>query len=193
MRKVERVVEVLQDGGVIAYPTDTVYGLGCDLLQPKAIERICRIRDLDPRKALLTLICKDISQVARYAHQIDNDVFRLMKKNLPGPFTFILRVGQQLPKTMRNRKGTIGVRIPDHRITQSILELLDRPLLSASLRSKDDVLEYENDPVEIQENFGNLVDLVVDGGIGGRTPSGVIECTGTEALLIREGAFPLRN
>ena len=192
MRKIQRVVETLLEGGVIAYPTDTIYGLGCDLMQPKAIERICRIRKLDPQKALLTLICKDISQVSQYAHQIDNEIFRLMKKNMPGPFTFILRAGNQLPKTLKNRKGTIGVRIPDHKITQAILELLDRPMLSASLRLEDDLLEYENDPVEIEEDFGQLLDMVVDGGVGGRTPSAVIDCTGLEAQVIREGILPLR-
>ncbi|MBK8492518.1 MAG: threonylcarbamoyl-AMP synthase [Saprospirales bacterium] len=191
-RKVQRIVETLQEGGVIAYPTDTIYGLGCDLMQPKAIERIYRIRHLDPQKALLTLICRDISQVAKYAHQIDNEIFRLMKKNLPGPFTFILRASNQLPKTLKNRKGTIGIRIPDHKISQSILELLDGPMLSASLRSDDDLLEYENDPEEIQAHFGHQLDMVVDGGIGGRTPSAVVDCTGEEAHVIREGAVPLR-
>ncbi|MCB9284425.1 MAG: threonylcarbamoyl-AMP synthase [Lewinellaceae bacterium] len=191
-RKILRVIETLKEGGVIAYPTDTIYGLGCDLLQPKAIERIYRIRKLDPQKALLTLICKDISQISHYAHQIDNDIFRLMKKNMPGPFTFILRAGNQLPKTLKNRKGTIGVRIPDHKTTQAILEMLDRPMLSTSLHSEDDLLEYENDPIEIEENFGHLVDMVIDGGIGGRTPSAVIDCTGEEAHVIREGAVPLR-
>ncbi|MBK6621371.1 MAG: threonylcarbamoyl-AMP synthase [Saprospirales bacterium] len=191
-RKIQQVIQVLGAGGVIAYPTDTIYGLGCDLLQPKAIERVCRIRQLDPQKALLTLICKDISQIAGYAHQIDNEVFRLLKKNLPGPFTFILRAGNQLPKTLKNRKGTIGVRMPDHRITQAILEVLQRPMLSATLRSDDYEEEYENDPEEINEHFGNLVDLVIDGGIGGRIPSTVVDCTGDEPSIIREGAGELR-
>lgn len=191
-RKIQQVIQTLHEEGVIIYPTDTIYGLGCDLLQPKAIERIYRIRRLDPQKALLTLICRDISQVAEYAHQIDNEVFRLMKKNMPGPFTFILKAGHKLPKTLRNRKGTIGVRIPDHAITQAILEALGRPMLSASLRSDDDVLEYENDPEEMSENFGKLVDLVIDGGVGSRIPSTVVDCTGDEPLVIREGAGELR-
>ena len=191
-RKIQQVYDTLTDGGVIIYPTDTVYGLGCDVLQPKAIERIYRIRRLDPAKSLLTLICKDISQVAEYAHQIDNEVFRLMKKNTPGPFTFILRAGNKLPKTLRNRKGTIGVRIPEHTITQAILERLGRPMLSASLRSEDDFLEYVIDPEEMDESFGNLVDLVVDGGLGSRNPSAVIDCTGDGPEVIREGTRELR-
>lgn len=191
-RKIQQVIDVLHDAGAIIYPTDTIYGLGCDLMQPKAIDRIYRIRRMDPQKALLTLICQDISQVAQYAHQIDNEVFRLMKKNMPGPFTFILRAGRQLPATLRNRKGTIGVRIPEHKITQAILESLRRPMLSASLRSDDDFLEYENDPEEMQDLFGHQVDLVIDGGMGSRTPSTVIDCTGEEPVVIREGAGELR-
>lgn len=191
-RKIQQVIDVLHDAGAIIYPTDTIYGLGCDLMQPKAIDRIYRIRRMDPQKALLTLICQDISQVAQYAHQIDNEVFRLMKKNMPGPFTFILRAGRQLPATLRNRKGTIGVRIPEHKITQAILESLQRPMLSASLRSDDDFLEYENDPEEMQDLFGHQVDLVIDGGMGSRTPSTVIDCTGEEPVVIREGAGELR-
>jgi tRNA threonylcarbamoyl adenosine modification protein (Sua5/YciO/YrdC/YwlC family) len=191
-RKVQEVANVLQKGGVIAYPTDTVYGLGCDMNQAKAIERICRIRRLDPQKALLTLICSDISQAAQYASQIDNDIFRLMKKNLPGPFTFILRAGHKLPRTLKNRKGTIGVRIPDHKITQAILSFLPTPMLSASLHSEAGMLEYENDPYLIHEQFSNQVDMVVDGGLGGLTHSAVVDCTGDEPQVIREGAIPLR-
>lgn len=191
-RKIQQVTGVLHNAGVIIYPTDTIYGLGCDLMQPKAIDRIYRIRRMDPQKALLTLICQDISQVAQYAHQIDNEVFRLMKKNMPGPFTFILRAGHQLPKTLRNRKGTIGVRIPEHRITQAILESLHVPMLSASLRSDDNFLEYENDPFDMEEIFGHQVDLVIDGGLGSRTPSTVVDCTGEEPVVIREGAGELR-
>jgi len=192
LRKVQQVVQILEDGGVMAYPTDAIYGLACDLLQPRAIERVCRIRQMDPRKALLTLICRDISQVSEYAHQIDNEVFRLMKKNLPGPFTFILRAGYKLPKTLKNRKGTIGVRVPNHRITQSILEVLGRPMLSTSLHSEDELLEYDNDPLDIHDLMENLVDLVIDGGLAGRTPTTVIDCTGDSPLVIREGAGELR-
>ncbi|MBK7408400.1 MAG: threonylcarbamoyl-AMP synthase [Saprospirales bacterium] len=191
-RKVQRIVETLQEGGVIAYPTDTIYGLGCDLMQPKAIERIYRIRHLDPQKALLTLICKGYQSGGQICPSDRQRNFPVDEKNLPGPFTFILRASNQLPKTLKNRKGTIGIRIPDHKISQSILELLDGPMLSASLRSDDDLLEYENDPEEIQAHFGHQLDMVVDGGIGGRTPSAVVDCTGEEAHVIREGAVPLR-
>ena len=191
-RLMQQVIECLQNGGVIIYPTDTIYGLGCDIFNQKALQRVCQIKNIKPAKINLSFICYDLSDISQYAKQVDNRTFKLMKKALPGPFTFILRTGNQLPKTLRNRKGTIGVRIPDHPISQSILDLLEGPMLSASLRSGDDLLEYENDPVEIQENFGSQLDLVVDGGIGGRTPSAVIDCTDGEAHLIREGVIPLR-
>lgn len=192
LRKIQQVVQILEDGGVMAYPTDAIYGLGCDLFQPRAIDRVCRIRQMDPRKALLTLICRDISEVSDYAHQIDNEVFRLMKKNLPGPFTFILRSGYKLPKTLKNRKGTIGVRVPNHRIIHSILEVLGHPILSTSLHSEDELLEYDNDPLDIHDQMENLVDLVIDGGLAGRTPTTVIDCTGDSPLVTRVGAGELR-
>lgn len=192
IRKIQELANILRKGGVIAYPTDTVYGLGCDLNQHKAIERICRIRRLDPEKALLTLICSDISQAAQYASQIDDNVFRLMKKNTPGPFTFILRAGNKLPRTLKNRKGTIGVRIPDHRIAQAIIDTLEGPMLSASLHSEDAFLEYEAEPYLIEEHFGNQVDAVIDGGPGGQIHSAVVDCTGEVPVVIREGAVPLR-
>jgi tRNA threonylcarbamoyl adenosine modification protein (Sua5/YciO/YrdC/YwlC family) len=165
---------------------------GCDINNPKAVEKIYRLRQLDPRKAQLSMICKDISQIATYAQQIDNDVFRMLKRNLPGPFTFVLNAGNRLPKSLHNRKKTIGVRVPDTPIVQAIVDSLDRPILSASMRSDDDILEYEVDPEEIYEQFGKLVDLVIDGGIGKRMPSTVVDCTQGEPLILREGGGQLR-
>ncbi|MBV6652928.1 MAG: threonylcarbamoyl-AMP synthase, partial [Mameliella sp.] len=145
-RKINQAVEVLQAGGVIVYPTDTVYGLGCDIYNAKAVDRICKLRGLDPVKARLSFICKDISQVADYAQQIDNTVFRLMKKNLPGAFTFVLKSNNKVPKMFKNRKRTIGIRIPDNNISKALVETLDRPILTASLKSDDEIMEYFTDP-----------------------------------------------
>lgn len=190
-RKIQKVVECLEQGGIIIYPTDTVYGLGCNIFDNKAVERICRLRNLDPVKARLSFICKDFSQVSEYTHQIDNQIFRLMKKNLPGPFTFVLRSSNQVPKMFKNRKKTVGVRIPDNNIVISIVETLGHPILTASLKSDDEVLEYFTDPQDIYEDFKNQVDIVIDGGIGKNVPSTVVDCTDTEPLIIREGAGTL--
>ncbi|MCO6476051.1 MAG: threonylcarbamoyl-AMP synthase, partial [Phaeodactylibacter sp.] len=166
-RKIRQAVEILDNGGVIIYPTDTVYALGCDINNNKAVDRICKLRGLDSTKAHLSFICQDISQVAEYAQQIDNQVFRLMKKHLPGPFTFVLNSNNQVPKMFKNRKRTIGVRVPDNNICIAIVEALGRPILTASLKSEDEILEYFTDPVDIYEDYKKLVDLVIDGGIGG--------------------------
>lgn len=186
-RKIRQVVETLEEGGIIIYPTDAVYGLGCDIFNQKAVERICWIRKLDPSKAMLSFICKDISQIAEYAHQLDNTVFKLMKRNLPGPFTFILQSNNQVPKLFKNRKRTIGVRIPNNPITLAIVEEFGRPILSASLKEENDVVEYITSPEDFYEEYKNLVNLVVDGGPGRNEPSTVVDCTGTEPVILREG------
>ena len=186
-RRITQVVKLLQEGGVIIYPTDTVYGLGCDIQHPKAVDRICRLRGFKPGRANLTFICRDIQQLANYTHQIDNTVFRLLKRNLPGPFTFILRGNNSLPKLLRNRRKTIGVRIPDNAIAQAIIAELGRPILSSSLKSDDEITEYFTDPTEIHEEFQKLVDAVIDGGTGYNVPSTVVDCTGGEPQIIREG------
>lgn len=190
-RKIQQVVDILANGGVVIYPTDTVYGIGCDITNKKAVERICQLRGLDPNKALLSIICKDISQVAEYAAQIDNEVFRVMKHHLPGPFTFVLKGSNHLPKVLKNRKETIGIRIPDNRIVLALVEQLGRPILTASLKSDDEIAEYFTDPTDIYEDFKKLVDVVIDGGIGGNIPSTVIDCTGNQPLVVREGAGQL--
>ena len=190
-RKINQVVQTLENGGVIIYPTDTVYGLGCDITNTKAVEKICRIRGLDPRKANLTFICKSIGQLAEFTPPISNQVFKLLRRNLPGPFTFILTAGSRVPKVLKNRRKTIGIRIPDNKIAQAILSELGRPILSISLKSDDEILEYFTDPYDINEDLGNQVDLVVDGGIGKNQPSTVVDCTGAEPVVVRQGVGDL--
>ena len=186
-RKILHAVETLESGGVIIYHTDTVYALGCDINDSKAVDRICKLRGLDPHKAHLSLICLDISQVSEYSQQIDNQIFRLMKKHLPGPFTFVINSNNQVPKMFKNRKRTIGIRIPDNNICMALVEELGHPILTASLKSDDEILEYFTDPIDIYEDYKKLVDLVIDGGMGGNVPSTVVDCTGAEPLLLRQG------
>lgn len=191
-RKIDQMVGILEDGGVIIYPTDTVYGIGCDITNKNAVERVARLRGLDPGKALFSFICEDISQVTDYSAQINNDVFRLMKSHLPGPFTFILKANNRTPKILKNRKETIGVRIIDNNIIDALVKGLGRPILTASLKNDDEITEYFTDPIDIHEDYGKLVDAVIDGGIGGNEPSTVIDCTGREPILQRQGAGQLR-
>ncbi len=191
-RYIAQIVKTLEKGGVIIYPTDTVYGIGCDIFNNKAVEKICRLRGLDPVKARLSVICSDIKQISEYAKQIDNETFKLMKRNLPGPFTFVLNSNNKVPKMFKNRKKTIGVRVPDNNIVQAIVEELGRPILTTSLKSDDEILEYFTDAYDIHEDFEKLVDIVVDGGIGGNVASTVVDCTSSEFEVIREGAGELR-
>lgn len=184
-RLVKQVVECLLDGGVIAYPTDTIYGLGCDIFQPKAIEKICRIKNVDPAKAQLSFICRDLSHLSDYTKSIDTPLYRVLKHYLPGPFTFILPASRQVPKILQNKKSTIGLRVPDNEICRHILELLDHPLLSASLPGE--MVEEYTDPDIINEKLGEQVDFVIDGGIGGMIPSTIVDCTTNDWQVIREG------
>jgi len=191
-RKISQVVEVLRKGGIIIYPTDTVYALGCDVFQHKAVERICQLRRLDPAKAMLSCICKDISQIAAYSKPINTPTFKLLRNNLPGPFTFILEANNDIPKLFKNRKNTIGVRIPNHRVPLDLVEELGHPILTASLKSEDDDFEYYTDPSEIYEIYHKLVDIVIDSGPGGAIPSALINCAGSEPEVIREGPDALK-
>ena len=185
-RLIKQVVECLKSGGVIVYPTDTIYGLGCDIFQPKAIEKICQIKNIQPSKAMLSFICRDLSHLSDFTKPIDTPIYRTLKSHLPGPFTFILPASKQVPKLLQNKKSTIGLRIPDNIICQRILEELGNPILSTSLPG--DMVEEYTDPEIIYENFENRVDLVIDGGIGEMTPSTVVDCTSGECVVIREGA-----
>ena len=185
-RQIRTAVECLQRGGIIIYPTDTIYGLGCDILQQKAIERICRIKKVDPKKAQLSFICSDLSHLSDYAKQLPTTTFRLLKEYLPGPFTFILPASKMVPKILQSKKDTIGLRIPDNNIALAIVNELGRPILSASLPGG--MVEDYTDPEIMHENFRNEVEIVIDGGIGGTTPSTVIDCTKEEYEIIRQGA-----
>jgi tRNA threonylcarbamoyl adenosine modification protein (Sua5/YciO/YrdC/YwlC family) len=184
-RLIKKVVECLEDGGIIIYPTDTIYGLGCEIHHPKAVERICRIKNIDPQKAQLSFICRDLSHLSDYTKSIDTPLYRKLKLCLPGPYTFILPASKQVPKILKSKKETIGLRVPDNVICQTILEALGSPLLSASLPGE--MVEEFTDPEKIYERFGNLVDFVIDGGPGGIVPSTVIDCTTGEWTVIREG------
>lgn len=185
-RLIRQLTECLLDGGVIIYPTDTIYGLGCDIFQHKAVERIAKIKNIDPQKAQLSFICRDLSHLSDYTKSIDTPLYRLLKSYLPGPFTFILPASKQVPKILQSKKATIGLRIPDNKICWQILEALQHPLLSASLPG--DMVEEYTDPEVIYEKFGHLVDFVIDGGIGGIVPSTIIDCTSSEWTVIRQGA-----
>jgi tRNA threonylcarbamoyl adenosine modification protein (Sua5/YciO/YrdC/YwlC family) len=184
-RLIKQVVETLQRGGIIIYPTDTVYGLGCDILQQKAVERICRIKKIDPKKAQLSFVCSDLSHLSDFAKPLSNPVYRLLKEYLPGPYTFILPASKMVPKILQSKKDTIGLRIPDNKIAMAIVKELGRPILSASLPGE--MVEDYTDPEVMYENFRNEVDYVVDGGIGGIVPSTIIDCTGDEPVLLRDG------
>ncbi len=184
-RLIKQVVETLQRGGIIIYPTDTVYGLGCDILQQKAVERICRIKKVDPKKAQLSFICSDLSHLSDFTKPLSTPVYRLLKEYLPGPYTFILPASKMVPKILQSKKDTIGLRIPDNKIAMAIVKELGRPILSASLPGE--MVEDYTDPEVMYENLRNEVDYVVDGGIGGAVPSTIIDCTGGELVLIREG------
>jgi tRNA threonylcarbamoyl adenosine modification protein (Sua5/YciO/YrdC/YwlC family) len=191
-RLIKQMVDILEEGGVIIYPTDTVYGIGCDITNKNAVEKVAQIRGIDPNKAMFSFICEDISQVTDYSATINNDVFRVMKHNLPGPFTFILKSNNRTPKILKNRKETIGVRIIDNNIVAALVSGLGRPILTASLKHSDEVMEYYTDPQEINKDYGKRVDAIIDGGIGGNEASTIIDCTGSEAVLQREGAGVLK-
>lgn len=183
----QRIVGLLNDGGLIIYPTDTMYAIGCHGLKERAIERICRLKDIDPKKNNLSIICYDLSSISEYA-KVDNATFKLMRRNLPGPFTFILNGTTRLPKIFRNRKE-VGIRMPDNPIIREIARLLDAPIMTTTLpHDEDEDIEYVTDPELIDEKWGDTVDLIIDGGIGNMEGSTVVDCTQGEAEIIRQGA-----
>ena len=184
-RLIKKVAEVLRAGGVIIYPTDTVYGFGCDIFQPKAIERICRINGIDPQKANLSFVCSDLSDLSKYAKSISTPQYRFIKNYIPGPFTFILPASKEVPKILKSKKDTIGLRVPNHRITHAIAAELGHPILSSSLPG--DMVEEYTDPEYIHEKFEKLVDLVIDGGIGGMEYSTIFDMTEEEPVVTRQG------
>lgn len=186
-RNIKTVVDCLKNGGVIIYPTDTIYGLGCDIYNADAIERICRIKNIDPKKAQFSFVCNDLSHISDYAKNIDTPIFRLLKKALPGPYTFIFEASKMVPKMLKTKKDTVGIRVPDHNISQELVRQLGNPIMSVSL-PMDEEVEYYTDPLVMHEIFEDKVDIVIDSGIGSIVPSTVIDCSSGAPELIREGA-----
>lgn len=184
-RLIKQVTESLRSGGVIIYPTDTIYGLGCDIYQLKAVEKICRIKNIDPLKVQLSFICSDLSQLSDFTKSIDTPLYRMLKSYLPGPYTFILPASKLVPKLLQTKKSTIGLRVPDHPVCRAILNELGHPILSASLPGE--MVEEYTDPEIIEEKFGHLVDLVVDSGTGGMIPSTIVNCTTSDWEVTRQG------
>ena len=184
-RQLAIIKDCLESGGIIAYPTDTIYGLGCDIFHPEAVAKICAIKKVNPEKAQLSFICSDLSHLSNYAKSIDNSLFRILKSTLPGPFTFVLPASKEVPKILQNKKKTIGLRIPDNKIALAIIETLGHPILSASFPGEN--IEDYTDPEIIQEHWGKQIDIVIDGGIGGIIPSTVVDCTTDEYIILRQG------
>lgn len=184
-KELEKIVEVLKDGGLVIYPTDTVYAMGCDAMNVRAVEKICAFKGINPQKSNLSIICYDLSNISEYA-KVDNATFKLMKKNLPGAFTFLLNTTSSLPKLYKNKK-MVGIRIPDNNIIRELVRLLGNPILTTSVKDDDEVIEYTTDPELIHEKYEHFVDIVIDGGYGNLEGSTVVDCTGDEPEIIRQG------
>ncbi|MFZ1807299.1 MAG: L-threonylcarbamoyladenylate synthase [Cyclobacteriaceae bacterium] len=186
-RKIDQVTKVLLSGGIIVYPTDTIYGIGCDLTNRKSVERLCKIMNVKPHKLDLSFICNDLSHISEYVKRIDTPVFKILKKSLPGPFTYIFESSNKVPKILNVNKKTVGIRIPDHPIPRALVAQLGNPLITSSIKDDDTLKAYTTDPEEIFEDFKNEVDLVIDGGPGGNVPSTVVDFTGSAPSIIRSG------
>lgn len=186
-RHIRMVVECLRDGGIVIYPTDTIYGIGCDIFKAKSVERIAELRGLRPGKTTFSFICHDLSQLSEFTRPIENPIFKVMKANLPGPFTFILNANNNVPRHIQSKRKTVGIRIPDNQIALEIVRQLGNPIMSASVHDDDEIIEYTTDPELIYEKYQDLVDFVIDGGYGGNIPSTVVDCTEGEINVIREG------
>jgi tRNA threonylcarbamoyl adenosine modification protein (Sua5/YciO/YrdC/YwlC family) len=186
-RKIQRIVDCLNQGGIVIYPTDTVYAMGCDITQQKAIERVAQLKGVKAEKANFAIICHDLSNLAEYARSVGNPVYKVMKKALPGPFTFILNASSKVPRLLNSKKKTIGIRVPDHAIPRLLVERLGNPIITTSIHDEDEILEYSTDPELIYEKYKNLVDIVIDGGYGDNIASTVVDCSGDFFELVREG------
>jgi tRNA threonylcarbamoyl adenosine modification protein (Sua5/YciO/YrdC/YwlC family) len=186
-RQIEKIAEVLKKGGVIIYPTDSVYGIGCDIHNPKAIERVARIKGVKPDKINFSIICQDLSHISDYTRPITNPTFKLMKKNLPGPFTFILNANNRVPNIFQSNKKTVGIRVPKNNIILEIIKELGSPLVNTSVHDDDEIIEYTTDPELIYERYQKVVDMVIDGGFGQIIASTVVDCTGDEPEILRQG------
>ena len=190
-RKIITVVDVLKQGGIIIFPTDTVYGLGCDIYNHKAVEKIARIKGINLAKANFSFICYGLSHLSDFTKQIDNNIYKLMNKNLPGAFTFILPANNKVPKIFKSKKKTAGIRVPDNNIAREIVNQLGNPIMTTSIYDEDEIIEYTTDPELIYEKYKNLVDIVIDGGYGNNEASTVVDCTGEEIEVIRQGVGEL--
>ena len=186
-KQIRTVAECLNDGGVIIFPTDTIYALGCDIYKPRAIERVAQIKGIKKQKANFSFICHDLSQLSDFTKPIRNEVFKLMKSSLPGPFTFILNANTKVPKIFQSKKKTVGIRVPDNNIPLHIIRELGNPLMSTSVHDEDEIIEYTTDPELIYEKYGKKVDIVIDAGYGDNTASTIVDCTGDEIVVLREG------
>ncbi|RMZ51334.1 threonylcarbamoyl-AMP synthase [Flavobacteriaceae bacterium PRS1] len=185
-KEIKRVVDILKKGGLIIYPTDTVYGLGCDITNAKALERIARIKNVKLEKANFSFVCHDLSNLSDYVKQIDTSTFKILKRALPGPYTFILPGSKTLPKAFKKKK-TVGIRVPNNAIALEIVRELENPIVSTSIYDEDEIIEYATDPELILEKWDSLVDLVIDGGFGGNEPSTIIDFSEGEPFVVREG------
>ncbi len=186
-RQIRMVVECLRDGGIVIYPTDTIYGIGCDIFKVKSVEKIAELRGLKPGKTTFSFICHDLSQLSEFTRPIENPIFKVMKANLPGSFTFILNANNNVPRHIQSKRKTVGIRIPDNQIALEIVRQLGNPIMSTSVHDDDEIIEYTTDPELIYEKFQDKVDIVIDGGYGGNIPSTVVDCTDGEIVVIREG------
>lgn len=186
-KKIEQVVNALKNGGIIIYPTDSVYGLGCDIYNARAIEKLCHIKGIKSGKYQFSFICSSISEASNYVRNLSTPIYKVMKKALPGPYTFILEASNAVPKILKVKKKTIGIRIPDNDITLAIVEQLKNPIMTTSIKDDDDIVEYTVDPELIYEDFKHQVDIVIDGGMGRNTGSTVLNCVGSEIEIIRYG------
>ena len=186
-KKIQQVVECLKDGGVIIYPTDTVYGLGCDIFKQKAVEKIASIKKVNIKKHNFSFICSDLSHLSDFTKPMDRSTYKLMKKALPGAFTFILNANNTIPKLFKNNRKTIGIRVPNHNIPRNIVELLGNPILTTSIRDDDSIVEYSTDPELIYEKYKKQVDIVIDCGYGNLVPSTIVDCSKVEIEIIRQG------
>jgi tRNA threonylcarbamoyl adenosine modification protein (Sua5/YciO/YrdC/YwlC family) len=186
-KHIRKIVDLLEEGGIIIYPTDTVYAMGCDIKATKSIEKIARYKGLNPINPDLSLIFHDMSQLSEYTIIRDNNVFKLLKRNLPGPFTFIVQANNQIPKLFKNKKKTVGIRIPDNNIVMELIRELGRPIITTSIHDQDEVIEYITDPELIYEKFRDFADVVINGGYGGNEPSTIVDCTGETIEILRQG------
>ena len=186
-RQLKIVVDCLRQGGVIIYPSDTVYGMGCDITKIKAVDRVAQIKGIKREKANFSFVCSDLSQLSGYSRPIPNHTYKVMRRALPGPFTFILNANSDVPHFFQSKKKTVGIRIPDHNIPIQIVELLGNPIMTTSIHDEDEIIDYQTDPELIYEKFHKLVDIVIDSGHCGNIPSTVVDCTTNELIVIRTG------